>query len=291
MALLDFVDAPRGGRLRLLPEWQTQPRITPTTIIDHSIVGSAEGAWQMFAKTSVLESHFIVDLDGTIWQLMDTDRQADANLHANGYALSIETADRGNPDLQPWTPDQLTSLIWLHEELVLLHPQIPRRKSRSCADPAGLGYHTLHGAPSCWTPVSKTCPGRARIPQWTNTLLPAFLAGEGLEADMTVDELAAYLKSAEGKKTLRAALWGGVGDEIPSVEGTVNAAQTVEVAARGVRTNALTLKGLENDHGQLKAQVALIQQSVDNLVLGHVSGDVMVTGALHLESPPPEPPA
>jgi hypothetical protein len=60
-----------------------------------------------------------------------------------------------------------------------LHPTIPRRKSRSCADPAGLGYHTLHGAPSCWTPVSKSCPGAVRKTQWRDVLLPAFLNPEG----------------------------------------------------------------------------------------------------------------
>jgi hypothetical protein len=179
VALLMFRGAPHGGRNRFLPEWQAQPRITPTTIIDHSIVGSAEGAWQMFKERSSLESHFIVDLNGEIWQLMDTSRQADANLQANRYALSIETADRGNPDIQPWTPQQLDSLAWLHDELVRLHPTIPRRKSRSCADPAGLGYHTLHGAPSCWTPVSKSCPGAVRKTQWRDVLLPAFLNPEG----------------------------------------------------------------------------------------------------------------
>jgi len=183
MALLSFRGSPHGGRNRFLPEWQDQPRITPTTIIDHSIVGSAEGAWQMFKDRSSLESHFIVDLNGEIWQLMDTSRQADANLRANRYALSIETADRGNPDIQPWTPEQLDSLEWLHNELVRLHPGIPRRKSQSCDDPSGLGYHTLHGAPSCWTPVSKSCPGIIRKKQWDALLLPAFLRGPDQEAD------------------------------------------------------------------------------------------------------------
>jgi N-acetylmuramoyl-L-alanine amidase len=186
MALLSFEGSPHGGRQRHLPEWQSQPKIKPTTIIDHSIVGSAEGAFRMFRDSSSLESHFIVDLDGEIWQLMDTNREADANLHANAYAISIETADRGDPDTQPWTPEQLNSLVWLHERLLETHPGIPRRRSRSCADPAGLGYHTLHGAPSCWTPVSKTCPGTVRKRQWAEVLLPAFLNPE--ETDMPLDD-------------------------------------------------------------------------------------------------------
>lgn len=195
MALLSFTDAPHGGRQRHLPEWQSQPKITPTTIIDHSIVGTAEGAFQHFLKNTGIESHFIIDLDGEIWQLMDTDRQADANLNANGYALSIETADNGDPDTFLWTQAQLDSLRWLHEELVLLHPKIPRRRSRSCSDPAGLGYHTLHGAPSCWTPVAKTCPGRVRKTQWEAVLLPAFLNPATEESDAMTDEQAAQLKA------------------------------------------------------------------------------------------------
>jgi hypothetical protein len=196
MALLNFRGAPHGGRNRFLPEWQDQPRITPTTIIDHSIVGSAEGAWQMFKDRSSLESHFIVDLNGEIWQLMDTSRQADANLKANRYALSIETADRGNPDIQPWTPEQLDSLEWLHNELVRLHPGIPRRKSRSCDDPSGLGYHTLHGAPSCWTPVAKSCPGVIRKKQWDALLLPAFLRGPDNEQEWSDVATQAEIRAA-----------------------------------------------------------------------------------------------
>jgi hypothetical protein len=198
MALLSLERAPHGGSQRHLPEWRSQPKITPTTIIDHSIVGTGEGAWWLFAQRSTLESHFIIcgagdRADGYIWQLMDTDRQADANLQANGYAISIETGDKGDPDRQPWTPNQLRSLIWLHAELRRVHPTIPNRRSRSCADPAGHGYHTLHGAPSCWTPVSKTCPGTVRKRQWAETLLPAYLADPKEDDDMTGEEHRALL--------------------------------------------------------------------------------------------------
>lgn len=189
MALISFVGSPHGGKQRLLPEWRSQPPITPRTIIDHSIVGSADGAWLMFRDRSSLESHFIVCSDGEIWQLMDTGRQADANLNANAYALSIETEDRGNPDIQPWTGEQCDSLIWLHRKLLAVHSTIPNRKSRSCSDPGGHGYHTLHGAPSCWTPVSKSCPGAIRKKQWNEKLLPAYLKTTPLgEDDLTNEE-------------------------------------------------------------------------------------------------------
>jgi hypothetical protein len=218
MALLSFTGSPHGGRQRHLPEWQSQPKITPTTIIDHSIVGGAEGAWQMFRDRSVLESHFIVDLDGAIWQLMDTDRQADANLDANDFAISIETADRGDPDNQPWTVAQLDSLVWLHEQLLAAHRTIPRRK---CAtwNGGGLGFHTLFGAPSHWTPVAKSCPGRVRKEQWAATLLPAFLHPEEL-LDMydAAAELRLFKRIEEAER--RAARYVDHGDA--AVTGSAN---------------------------------------------------------------------
>jgi hypothetical protein len=182
MPLLSFAGSPHGGSQRHLPEWQSQPRITPTTIIDHSIVGSAEGAWLMFRDRSGLESHFIVHSSGLIWQLMDTARQADANLNANRFAISIETEDDGDPDTQPWTRAQLESLAWLHNKLVAVHPTIPRRLCPSETG-GGLGYHTLFGAPSAWTPVAKSCPGTVRKRQWREVLLPAFLSGTIPEED------------------------------------------------------------------------------------------------------------
>jgi N-acetylmuramoyl-L-alanine amidase/LAGLIDADG-like domain len=159
MALLSFRGSPHGGSHKLLPEWNLQPRITPTTIIDHSIVGSALGAWYYFRDQTGIESHFIVrgapsgSADGQIWQLMDTGRQADANLDANAFAISIETEDNGDPDDFPWSRAQLESLRWLHAKLRAVHPTIPRRR---CPSPrgGGLGYHTMWGAPSAWTPVA-----------------------------------------------------------------------------------------------------------------------------------------
>jgi hypothetical protein len=193
MALLSFTGSPHGGRQRHLPEWQSQPRITPTTIIDHTIVGTGEQGYQHFLNRSALESHFIVENDGAIWQLMDTDRQADANLDANSFAISIETGDRGDPDNQPWTQAQLDSLIWLHEQLRRVHPTIPRQKCPTW-NGGGLGYHTLFGAPSHWTPVAKSCPGRIRKIQWAAELLPAFLHPETEEDDMSA-EAEAQIKS------------------------------------------------------------------------------------------------
>jgi hypothetical protein len=83
---------------------------------------------------------------------MDTGRRADANLDANAFAISIETEDNGDPDNFPWSRAQLESLRWLHAKLRAVHPTIPRRR---CPGPrgGGLGFHSMWGAPSPWTPV------------------------------------------------------------------------------------------------------------------------------------------
>jgi hypothetical protein len=198
--LLDFRGSPHGGSHRLLPEWNSQPRITPTLIIDHSQVGSSLGTYYYFRDQTGIESHFSVrgrrsgGQDGHIWQFMNTDRAADANLQANRFpngtgAISIETEDNGDPDREPWSARQLASLKWLHDKLVGVHPTIPRRRASAPTGSGarGLGYHTMFGAPSPWTPVGKTCPGRpVRVRQWERQLLPAFLRAE--EDDVLNDD-------------------------------------------------------------------------------------------------------
>lgn len=185
MALCPFAE------LRLLPESETQPKIRPTQVIDHSAVaGSGDAVFNQFNERSNLESHFFIELDGRILQFMDTEVQADANFHANRRpdgtgAISIETADNLDPDNFEWTSAQVLSLIGLHRWLSGVHPAIAPRQCRSPEDP-GHGYHTLFGAPSEWTPVAKSCPGKIRKVQWHQILLPRYIATE--EDDMFTDE-------------------------------------------------------------------------------------------------------
>jgi hypothetical protein len=145
--LLDFSGAPHGGSHKLLPEWNSQARIVPVLIIDHSQVGSSLGTYYYFRDQTGIESHFSVlgarsgRRDGHIWQFMNTDRMAEANLRANRFpngtgAISIETEDNGDPDHQPWSPRQLSSLKWLHNKLARMYPTIPRRR---CTAPTGSG--------------------------------------------------------------------------------------------------------------------------------------------------------
>jgi hypothetical protein len=146
--LANFGASPHGGHWRPLPDSGREPAITMRAVIHHSIVGSAEGAYQYFAGSTAVESHFIVKKNGYFWQCMSLGEQADANFRANTFAGSIETEDNGHPDTDPWTAAQLDTLVWLSREMRRLRPRIARRRCRTWDD-AGLGYHTL-------------------FPQWTN---------------------------------------------------------------------------------------------------------------------------
>jgi len=165
---------------RPLPEHDKQPHIVPTQAIVHSIVGSAKSAWNYFNTGTNLESHLILPKQGVPWQCMDLDRQGDANYHANRRpdgtgAHSMETEDNGHPDDDPWTDSQLAEIIaWFNWECDTFG--IPRRVCRTPDDP-GIGFHSLFGAPSEWTPSrGKTCPGRIRIQQFHDIIVPAVLA-------------------------------------------------------------------------------------------------------------------
>lgn len=152
---------------RPLIENQTQGDITPTQVILHSAV-DAPGPTSLFGYFNradiTVESHFYVRNDGTIEQYLDTTVRADANRYANPRAISIETEDDGDPNQRPWNAAQVASIIRLVEWLCDTHG-IPKVQCPAWDKP-GIGWHSMWGAPSNWTPArGKTCPGTARIPQ------------------------------------------------------------------------------------------------------------------------------
>lgn len=153
-------------------------------VILHTIVGSARSTIEQWRARNRFESTFVLALDGTLFQCMESDARADANRNANGSAISVETEDHGlgragewNPDRVwvPWTDAQLATICRLLEWAHTAHG-IPMER---CASPTsgGVGYHTMWGAPSPWTPVVKSCPGAARVRQFDELLMP-FLAGQ-----------------------------------------------------------------------------------------------------------------
>jgi N-acetylmuramoyl-L-alanine amidase len=250
--LVDFDASPHGGHWRPLPDHGHEPAITMHTVIHHSIVGSAEGAYQYFAGATALESTFIVKKSGYFWQCMSLGEQADANFRANAFAGSIETEDNGHPDTDPWTPAQLDTLVWLSLEMRRLRPLIAHRKCRTWDDP-GIGYHSLF--PGQWTNVpGKTCPGAIRIRQWNQRVLPRYLTGEIEEDDMT----------AEQARQLKAVY------EALIVPGTISPEQTVNLLFERVRAieDALIVPGTttaEEAFNLLFARVRHIESMLEDL--------------------------
>ena len=168
----NLADPPKPGLLRrvatavkakvmLLPENATQGRIKPRVVILHSAAGKGS-LYRFFLRSSNLESHFWVSESGVVEQYIDTTVRADANNKANGFAISIET-ESTRAATEPWNPAQMAAIVKLVRWCCDTHG-IPAVKCPRW-DGAGIGWHIQFGAPGPWTPVSKSCPGPARIRQ------------------------------------------------------------------------------------------------------------------------------
>lgn len=172
-----------------MPEWQSEPQITATQVILHSAVSGASSLYGYFSRDDVtLESHFYVNQEA-VEEYQDTARQADANLDANIRAISIESWDNGTPDTTPWTDRQLDLIV----DLVAWCCQTHRIPARRCPawDQPGIGYHSMWGAPSHWTPsAGKTCPGKARIKQFDLIIERVQQKLSGEEDDMEPADIA-----------------------------------------------------------------------------------------------------
>lgn len=161
-----------GARWRPLPENATQARITPRLVILHTAVSTADSLYPYFSRDSVhVESTFYVQSDGGSEQYMDTNRRADCNRDANGFAISVETEDNGASDpadIPPWTKAQFAALVELVAWCCRTHG-IPAVKAGSW-DGQGIGYHRQFSGDPGWN-RNHACPGPARIAQ-----MPALIA-------------------------------------------------------------------------------------------------------------------
>lgn len=164
MALAPF------ARQRLIPPGENDPKITPRVGILHVDGANTPSLYEYFkSRSGGIESHFHVQLDGDIEQYRDTAYEADANWHANPFALSVETQGFGSGR---WTLDQITSIKRLMLWARKVH-DIPLRVVSTWDDSrGGWGYHTMFGAPGPWTPEAKSCPGAERIHQFHEVLVP-----------------------------------------------------------------------------------------------------------------------
>jgi len=157
------------------PLSRSTPSMDPTCVVVHSNAGTSgdlHGWWE--SNPDGLMSHFQIGIDGTIWQYVDTTREAYANVDANRYGISIETAN--NPgfgampafDQDRWQGAQLASLVRLIQWIGLTHPSIPMAW---CTDGRhGIGAHDEF---AYWTTPGHQCPGAARATQLRDEIVPS----------------------------------------------------------------------------------------------------------------------
>ncbi|MFD6552767.1 N-acetylmuramoyl-L-alanine amidase [Streptomyces sp. NPDC058398] len=168
---------PGATRMELQPESDSQPAIRPTQFIVHSIVApwTPQRTYEYWRDSTNLESHFGLGYDGSLGQFIGTHTRADANAAANRRAdgtgaVSLESASNLEAS-DPWTPEQVETLIqlgvWLHKT-----EGIPLRICRTADDP-GFGYHRLFTA---WNPSAHSCPGDARVAQFKTVVFPGIVA-------------------------------------------------------------------------------------------------------------------
>jgi len=173
---MEIIQALKPSRVRNPP-----PTIIPTQFILHSACDNygVDGhlSWQYGQE---LESTVYFSKNGPIYQIMKETWRAQANYTANGPRSDGSGAISGEsgsdiPALDPWSPEQCVAIIEYGRYLLAKYPTIARRICRSPTDP-GIGYHTMWGAPSPWTPVAKTCPGPVRIRQFYDVIAPGILS-------------------------------------------------------------------------------------------------------------------
>lgn len=161
---------------------QVEPRITPRILVFHTMVGYLKSTDALFRGQGYTgtESHFGLGgpwdgaaLDGAVWQWQSIDYQADAQNAGNAYATSIETSDGGEP-LRAWSTEQVDALVrlgtwWCRQT------GAPARLVRSTSQ-SGIGYHAQFSA---WAPDGRSCPGKTRIAQLLDAVIPRIAAALG----------------------------------------------------------------------------------------------------------------
>lgn len=159
----------------------------------HTMVGYLAGTESMFRQDgwTGTESHFGVGgpadgaLDGTVYQWVDTDDQADANLQGNHRLISIETSDGGD-ETNPWSDAQLDAItgiiVWACQTYDIPAALI----ADSTPGQRGIGYHRqgidpwrVAGGEKWSNANGKVCSGDVRIGQLVDVVLPRVQAQVG----------------------------------------------------------------------------------------------------------------
>lgn len=175
--------------LQLIKPGANDPRVDLRTGILHVDAGNAYNLHDWFdGPSGGIESHLHIPKDGHTFQYRDLLYEADANWHANPFAMSVET--QGYAD-GVWTADQLSEI----KRIMLYSAKtpaigIPLRPPKFWND-AGWGYHTMFER---WHPEDKSCPGRQRIEQYHDLLVP-WMAQAKENPTMAIEDL--ILNSSE----------------------------------------------------------------------------------------------
>lgn len=167
------------------PSNGSDPPIKARTAILHVAASEGPSLYNWFnGPSGGIESHFYIRYDGTVEQYRDTDYQADANVMANGFAVSIETEGLAGGK---WTDKQLAAikalLLWLNKV-----EGIPLRVPKTWDD-SGVGYHVLFEKQ--WDGRGAVCPGPNRIEQFKKVLVPWMAAPTTAQEDdmpLTTDD-------------------------------------------------------------------------------------------------------
>ena len=175
---------------QIIPEGNSQGRIDPTTLIYHEAVSSADSLYGYWTTPGVeLESHFYIGKTGVIFQFVDTEVRADANVQANAFAISVETWDDGNRDsMLAWNPAMLAAAKRLAAWCVDVH-DIPAR-APSAWNAGGIGGHNWF--PVQWAGGARQCPGVNRSAQIRNDIIPYVAGGGAWGSPQEEDDMANF---------------------------------------------------------------------------------------------------
>lgn len=173
---------------QIIPESGQQGRINPTTLIFHEAVSSADSLRDYWNSPGVeLESHFYISSTGTIYQYMDTNVRADANVDANGFAISVETWDNSNRDpLLGWNSAMLAAAKRLAAWVCDVHDV--KAAPATTWNGGGIGGHNWFPQP--WARGPRQCPGVTRNAQIRNDIIPYVAGGGGWGNPQQEDNMA-----------------------------------------------------------------------------------------------------
>jgi N-acetylmuramoyl-L-alanine amidase len=123
-------------------------------VVIHTADGTAAGtiAWQQNPRSGN-SSHFVVDVDGAIYQVNDTEIESGAQILGNPYSIAVENAGNENT---PLTAAQVAANARILAKAHLVHG-VPLQ-STGRVGTRGLGHHSM-GAESGVNWGHSQCPG------------------------------------------------------------------------------------------------------------------------------------